>query len=140
MKSPKLLYTSESVTEGHPDKVCDQISDAVLDWSLTQTPTGARRLRVQHQVGRDRRLGLGLRRGHAPAARGQSSRDLVRKTLNEIGYTDRAFGTSAETVPDRVRPQRPVAPTSPSASTSRWRRKEGRRPTTTWTPAPATRA
>ena len=36
--SPKLLWTSESVTEGHPDKVCDQLSDAVLDWCLSQTP------------------------------------------------------------------------------------------------------
>ena len=39
MTSPSLLFSSESVTEGHPDKICDQISDAVLDWSLTQTPT-----------------------------------------------------------------------------------------------------
>jgi len=41
MTSPSLLFSSESVTEGHPDKICDQISDAVLDWCLTQTP-GAR--------------------------------------------------------------------------------------------------
>ena len=41
--SPKLLFTSESVTEGHPDKVCDQISDAVVDWCLSQNPE-ARRL------------------------------------------------------------------------------------------------
>ena len=33
-----LLFSSESVTEGHPDKMCDQISDAILDWALTQTP------------------------------------------------------------------------------------------------------
>ncbi len=52
--SPKFLWTSESVTEGHPDKVCDQISDAVLDWSLSQTPNGPRRLRIQHQVRRER--------------------------------------------------------------------------------------
>jgi S-adenosylmethionine synthetase len=37
--SPNLLLTSESVTEGHPDKICDQISDAVLDWALSQSPT-----------------------------------------------------------------------------------------------------
>ena len=48
--SPKLLWTSESVTEGHPDKVCDQLSDAVLDWCLSQTPNGPRGLRVQRQV------------------------------------------------------------------------------------------
>ncbi len=39
MKSPKFFFTSESVTEGHPDKLCDQISDAVLDWCLRQDPT-----------------------------------------------------------------------------------------------------
>ena len=39
MSAPSLLFTSESVTEGHPDKICDQISDAVLDWCLSQTPT-----------------------------------------------------------------------------------------------------
>ena len=38
VKSPKLLFTSESVTEGHPDKMCDQISDAVLDAILKQDP------------------------------------------------------------------------------------------------------
>ena len=38
MTSPKLMFTSESVTEGHPDKMCDQISDAVLDACLEQDP------------------------------------------------------------------------------------------------------
>ena len=38
MKSPKLVFTSESVTEGHPDKMCDQISDAVLDACLSEDP------------------------------------------------------------------------------------------------------
>ena len=38
MTSPKLMFTSESVTEGHPDKLCDQISDAVLDACLEQDP------------------------------------------------------------------------------------------------------
>ena len=38
MSSPRLLFTSESVTEGHPDKICDQISDAVLDACLEQDP------------------------------------------------------------------------------------------------------
>ncbi|MFO3797567.1 MAG: S-adenosylmethionine synthetase N-terminal domain-containing protein, partial [Anaerolineales bacterium] len=39
MSSKKLFFTSESVTEGHPDKICDQISDAVLDACLEQDPT-----------------------------------------------------------------------------------------------------
>jgi len=38
MKSPRLFFTSESVTEGHPDKICDQVSDAVLDAFLTHDP------------------------------------------------------------------------------------------------------
>ena len=38
MSSPKLMFTSESVTEGHPDKMCDQLSDAVLDACLEQDP------------------------------------------------------------------------------------------------------
>ena len=38
MRSPKTFFTSESVTEGHPDKLCDQISDAILDAILTQDP------------------------------------------------------------------------------------------------------
>ncbi|MGD8634607.1 MAG: S-adenosylmethionine synthetase N-terminal domain-containing protein, partial [Anaerolineales bacterium] len=38
MNSPSLMFTSESVTEGHPDKLCDQISDAVLDACLSQDP------------------------------------------------------------------------------------------------------
>ena len=41
MKSAKYLFTSESVTEGHPDKICDQISDAVLDACLEQDPSHA---------------------------------------------------------------------------------------------------
>ncbi len=49
MTSPKLMFTSESVTEGHPDKLCDQISDAVLDACLEQDPTFARRLRDRHE-------------------------------------------------------------------------------------------
>lgn len=44
MKQRKL-FTSESVTEGHPDKVCDQISDAILDAILAQDPNGSRGLR-----------------------------------------------------------------------------------------------
>ena len=40
MNSPRLLFTSESVTEGHPDKLCDQVSDAVLDAILDQDPFG----------------------------------------------------------------------------------------------------
>ena len=49
MNSPSLMFTSESVTEGHPDKLCDQISDAVLDACLEQDPHLAGSLRDSHQ-------------------------------------------------------------------------------------------
>ena len=58
--SPMSLFTSESVTEGHPDKVCDQISDAVLDAVLAERSGWPRRLR---NVG-DNRSGAGLRGNH----------------------------------------------------------------------------
>ena len=44
MNSPSLLFTSESVTEGHPDKICDQISDGILDACLEQDPIFTRSL------------------------------------------------------------------------------------------------
>ena len=44
-----FLFTSESVTEGHPDKLCDQVSDAILDAILAKDPARARRLRDAHQ-------------------------------------------------------------------------------------------
>ena len=53
----EYLFTSESVTEGHPDKVADQISDGVLDACLTDDPQVARRLRDPGQHGPRRRLG-----------------------------------------------------------------------------------
>ena len=64
-----VVFTSESVSEGHPDKVADQISDAVLDAMLAQDPKRARRLR---DAGQDRRRGR-RRRGHDPAP-GSTSR------------------------------------------------------------------
>ncbi len=47
--SSRLLFTSKSVTEGHPDKICDQISDAILDACLEQDPYSPRRLRNSDQ-------------------------------------------------------------------------------------------
>ena len=49
MSSPSLLFTSESVTEGHPDKLCDQVSDGVLDACLEQDPLSRVALRMRHQ-------------------------------------------------------------------------------------------
>ena len=81
MHSPKLLFTSESVTEGHPDKLCDQVSDAVLDACLEQDPVQPRGLRDGHQ---DR-----LRdRAWAKSPRAPSSilTNWCAQVVKEIGY------------------------------------------------------
>jgi S-adenosylmethionine synthetase len=100
--SPKLLWTSESVTEGHPDKVCDQLSDAVLDWCLSQTP--AARVACESSVKSDENTDWVWIYGEVtPLPPEEVVRDLVRKVLTDIGYTDRAYGTSAETATIEVR-------------------------------------
>jgi S-adenosylmethionine synthetase len=97
MESKSLLFTSESVTEGHPDKICDQISDAVLDWSLTQTPTA--RVACESGIKSDEADDWVSVFGEVtPLPPKHVVRDLVRKTLNDIGYTDRSHGTSGHTV------------------------------------------
>ena len=97
MNAPSLLFTSESVTEGHPDKICDQISDAVLDWSLTQTPTA--RVACESGIKSDEADDWVSVFGEVtPLPPKHVVRDLVRKTLNEIGYTERSHGTSGHTV------------------------------------------
>ena len=84
--SPNLLLTSESVTEGHPDKICDQISDAVLDWALSQTPTA----RVACEAGiksDNERSWVAVFGEVTPTVPEETARELVRKTLTGIGYT-----------------------------------------------------
>ena len=97
MNSKSLLFTSESVTEGHPDKICDQISDAVLDWSLEQTPTA--RVACESGIKSDEDDDWVYVFGEVtPLPPKHVVRDLVRKTLNQIGYTDRSYGTAGNTV------------------------------------------
>jgi S-adenosylmethionine synthetase len=92
MQSPKFFFTSESVTEGHPDKICDQISDAVLDAFLrfdsrarvaceTATTTGL--VVVLGEVTFDK--------GYVPVE------EVVRRTIKEIGYIDTSYGFDADT-------------------------------------------
>jgi S-adenosylmethionine synthetase len=96
LTSPRLLFTSESVTEGHPDKVCDQISDAVLDWCLSQTPTG--RVACEASVKSDDLTDRVWVFGEVtPLPPTDVVRDLVRKTLREIGYVHRDQGCAADT-------------------------------------------
>ncbi len=85
------LFTSESVTEGHPDKVCDQISDAVLDEVLKQDPMG--RVACETLV----TTGLVVVAGEISTNCYIDIQKLVRKTISDIGYTRAKYGFDAET-------------------------------------------
>lgn len=84
--SREHLFTSESVTEGHPDKVADQISDAVLDAILAQDPTS--RVACETLV----TTGLALIAGEITTKAQINYQDVVRNTIKDIGYTDAAMG------------------------------------------------
>ncbi len=86
MQSPHFVYTSESVTEGHPDKLCDQVSDAILDEMLKQDP----RARVACETATT--TGLVAVLGEVTVNGYVSIEDVVRRTIQEIGYTDSAYG------------------------------------------------
>lgn len=87
--SRRYLFTSESVTEGHPDKICDQISDTILDALLTQDPKS----RVAAEVVVN--TGLVLITGEITSKAQVNYVDLARKKIAEIGYTDADNGFSA---------------------------------------------
>ena len=87
--SKRYLFTSESVTEGHPDKVCDQISDTILDAILSQDETG----RVAAEVVVN--TGLVLITGEITSTAQVNFVELVRKKIAEIGYVDADNGFSA---------------------------------------------
>ena len=82
----KKLFTSESVTEGHPDKICDQISDAVLDEVLRNDPMGACCCEALTTTG------LVLVGGEITTKTYVDIPGIVRKTLKDIGYTDADYG------------------------------------------------
>ncbi|KAI9132450.1 methionine adenosyltransferase [Acaryochloris sp. CCMEE 5410] len=85
----RYLFTSESVTEGHPDKVCDQISDTILDALLSQDP--ASRVAAEVVVN----TGLVLLTGEITTKAQVNFVDLVRQKITEIGYTDSDNGFAA---------------------------------------------
>lgn len=87
----KLLFTSESVTEGHPDKMCDQISDAILDALLEQDPMS----RVACETATT--TGLVLVMGEITTKAYVDIQKIVRDTVREIGYTRGKYGFDAET-------------------------------------------
>src|SRR3954469_578379 len=85
------LFTSESVTEGHPDKVADAISDAVLDAILTDDPDA--RVACETLV----TTGLACVAGEITTSTYVHIPDIVRNTIREIGYTDARFGFDYQT-------------------------------------------
>lgn len=87
----RRLFTSESVTEGHPDKICDQISDAILDAILTEDPNA--RVACETTV----TTGLVLVAGEITTSAYVDIQKTVRETVREIGYTRAKFGFDADT-------------------------------------------
>ena len=103
MSHGNFLFTSESVTEGHPDKIADQISDAVLDAILEQDSTG--RVACETLV----TTGLAVIAGEITTTAKINYKQIVRDTIHEIGYNDASYGYDANTcsVIDAVGTQSP---------------------------------
>jgi S-adenosylmethionine synthetase len=91
MSSPMMRFTSESVTEGHPDKLCDQVSDAVLDALLAQDRDSRVACETATTTGTVWVFGEVTTKGYVEIE------EIVRKTVREIGYTDSAHGFDADT-------------------------------------------
>src|ERR1700761_7032955 len=86
----QYLFTSESVTEGHPDKVADQISDGVLDAVLAQDPYG--RVACETLVN----TGLVVVSGEISTQASFDGQEIARQTIRRIGYVDADLGFSAD--------------------------------------------
>ena len=91
MPSGRYLFTSESVTEGHPDKIADQISDAILDGILQEDPYG--RVACETLV----TTGLAFVAGEITTKCYVDIPQIVRKTIREAGYTRAKYGFDYET-------------------------------------------
>jgi len=86
-----FLFTSESVTEGHPDKIADHISDAILDAILTQDPNA--RVACETLV----TTGLAVVAGEITTTAKVNYKEIIRETIDEIGYNDASFGYDCRT-------------------------------------------
>src|SRR5450631_4065592 len=86
----EFLFTSESVTEGHPDKIADQISDGVLDAVLAQDPYG--RVACETLVN----TGLVVVSGEISTSASFDVQEIARETIRQIGYVDADLGFSAD--------------------------------------------
>ncbi len=91
LTSPRWFFTSESVTEGHPDKICDQISDAVLDAIIAEDP--AARVACECAV----TTGLVVVMGEITTETYVDIAQIARKTIRDIGYTRAKFGFDCDT-------------------------------------------
>ncbi len=87
----QYLFTSESVTEGHPDKICDKISDSLLDAYLAQDPKS--RVAVETMV----KTGFVVCGGEVTSKAVIEIAKIARKAITEIGYTDSSMGFDADT-------------------------------------------
>jgi S-adenosylmethionine synthetase len=90
MNGRSYLFTSEAVTEGHPDKVCDQVSDAILDAALEQDPTSRVALETATTTGY-----LGVI-GEMTTKANLDIPAIIRKTAKDIGYTDSVYGLDSD--------------------------------------------
>ncbi|MCZ2389584.1 MAG: methionine adenosyltransferase [Acidobacteria bacterium] len=91
MSNGNFLFTSESVTEGHPDKIADNISDAILDAILEQDPTG--RVACETLV----TTGLAVVAGEITTSATVNYKKIIRETIEEIGYHNAEFGYDSNT-------------------------------------------
>jgi S-adenosylmethionine synthetase len=103
MATTRTLFTSESVTEGHPDKIADQISDAILDAVLAEDPIG--RVACETLV----TTGLAMISGEITTKTYVDFPSIVRNTIREIGYTRAKYGFDSDTcaVVSSIDPQSP---------------------------------
>ena len=90
MSSPSLLMTSESVTEGHPDKVCDQIADAILDEIIAHDPEAHVACEVTATTG------LVVIMGEISTSHYVDATGIARQVINDIGYTKPEYGFSGD--------------------------------------------
>ena len=88
----EMLFTSESVTEGHPDKIADQISDSVLDAMLMDDPKS--RVACETLV----TTGMAFLAGEVTTKAQVDFQRIVRETIREIGYTDSKMGFDCDTL------------------------------------------